>query len=150
MNINIATWGRLVRRAIPTVSTNSFSPQGAETGHSSLPGSPTPCRYGTPTPDRQITPTVRTRLGSHVSFISCSDPLVTKLDFDKEPTPGPKHYPASEVAVEPPALLNLPDNKDEVRVWFCRVLSAKAEPLSSYGSFVTCFSSRPSERSVLV
>uniref|UniRef100_A0A3P9K1P0 protein kinase C n=3 Tax=Oryzias TaxID=8089 RepID=A0A3P9K1P0_ORYLA len=87
MNINIATWGRLVRRAIPTVSTNSFSPQGAETGHSSLPGSPTPC----------------------------SDPLVTKLDFDKEPTPGPKHYPASEVAVEPPALLNLPDNKDEVR-----------------------------------
>uniref|UniRef100_A0A673AKG2 protein kinase C n=1 Tax=Sphaeramia orbicularis TaxID=375764 RepID=A0A673AKG2_9TELE len=45
MNINIATWGRLVRRAIPTVSTNSFSPQAAETGHSSLPGSPTPSRY---------------------------------------------------------------------------------------------------------
>uniref|UniRef100_A0A8D3DPI7 protein kinase C n=1 Tax=Scophthalmus maximus TaxID=52904 RepID=A0A8D3DPI7_SCOMX len=44
MNINIATWGRLVRRAIPTVSTNSFSPQAAETGPSSLPGSPTPCR----------------------------------------------------------------------------------------------------------
>uniref|UniRef100_A0A8D3CMU2 protein kinase C n=1 Tax=Scophthalmus maximus TaxID=52904 RepID=A0A8D3CMU2_SCOMX len=43
MNINIATWGRLVRRAIPTVSTNSFSPQAAETGPSSLPGSPTPC-----------------------------------------------------------------------------------------------------------
>uniref|UniRef100_A0A8C9ZHQ5 protein kinase C n=1 Tax=Sander lucioperca TaxID=283035 RepID=A0A8C9ZHQ5_SANLU len=42
MNINIATWGRLVRRAIPTVSTNSFSPQAAEIGHSSLPGSPTP------------------------------------------------------------------------------------------------------------
>ncbi|XP_024119384.1 serine/threonine-protein kinase N2 [Oryzias melastigma] len=83
MNINIATWGRLVRRAIPTVSTNSFSPQGAETGHSSLPGSPTPC----------------------------SDPLVTKLDFDKEPTPGPKHYTAAEVAVEPPT----PDNKDEVQ-----------------------------------
>uniref|UniRef100_A0A8C9ZLF7 protein kinase C n=1 Tax=Sander lucioperca TaxID=283035 RepID=A0A8C9ZLF7_SANLU len=45
MNINIATWGRLVRRAIPTVSTNSFSPQAAEIGHSSLPGSPTPSRY---------------------------------------------------------------------------------------------------------
>lgn len=45
MNINIATWGRLVRRAIPTVSTNSFSPQAAETGPSSLPGSPTPSRY---------------------------------------------------------------------------------------------------------
>uniref|UniRef100_A0A8C2ZVQ6 protein kinase C n=1 Tax=Cyclopterus lumpus TaxID=8103 RepID=A0A8C2ZVQ6_CYCLU len=43
MNINIATWGRLVRRAIPTVSTNSFSPQAVETGTSSLPGSPTPC-----------------------------------------------------------------------------------------------------------
>uniref|UniRef100_A0A8C7HN33 protein kinase C n=1 Tax=Oncorhynchus kisutch TaxID=8019 RepID=A0A8C7HN33_ONCKI len=39
MNINIATWGRLVRRALPTVS-----PQVAETGISSLPGSPTPIR----------------------------------------------------------------------------------------------------------
>uniref|UniRef100_A0A8C6MEU4 protein kinase C n=1 Tax=Nothobranchius furzeri TaxID=105023 RepID=A0A8C6MEU4_NOTFU len=36
MNINIATWGRLVRRAIPAVSSNSFSPQAAETGASSL------------------------------------------------------------------------------------------------------------------
>uniref|UniRef100_A0A8C4EGP0 protein kinase C n=1 Tax=Dicentrarchus labrax TaxID=13489 RepID=A0A8C4EGP0_DICLA len=45
MNINIATWGRLVRRAIPTVSTNSFSPQAAETGPSSLPGSPTPSSF---------------------------------------------------------------------------------------------------------
>uniref|UniRef100_A0A669CVC2 protein kinase C n=1 Tax=Oreochromis niloticus TaxID=8128 RepID=A0A669CVC2_ORENI len=48
MNINIATWGRLVRRAIPTVSTNSFSPQAAETGSSSLPGSPTPSREEEP------------------------------------------------------------------------------------------------------
>uniref|UniRef100_A0A8C5C2X3 protein kinase C n=1 Tax=Gadus morhua TaxID=8049 RepID=A0A8C5C2X3_GADMO len=38
MNINIATWGRLVRRAIPTVSTNSFSPQAADSGPSSQPG----------------------------------------------------------------------------------------------------------------
>uniref|UniRef100_A0A8C5CL07 protein kinase C n=1 Tax=Gadus morhua TaxID=8049 RepID=A0A8C5CL07_GADMO len=45
MNINIATWGRLVRRAIPTVSTNSFSPQAADSGPSSQPGSPTPSRY---------------------------------------------------------------------------------------------------------
>lgn len=45
MNINIATWGRLVRRAIPTVSSNSFSPQVPETGQSSLPGSPTPSRW---------------------------------------------------------------------------------------------------------
>uniref|UniRef100_A0A3B4ET67 protein kinase C n=1 Tax=Pundamilia nyererei TaxID=303518 RepID=A0A3B4ET67_9CICH len=72
MNINIATWGRLVRRAIPTVSTNSFSPQAAETGSSSLPGSPTP-----------------------------SDPLVTKLDFDKEPTPGPKRYSIPDDIREP-------------------------------------------------
>uniref|UniRef100_A0A8C7HW21 protein kinase C n=1 Tax=Oncorhynchus kisutch TaxID=8019 RepID=A0A8C7HW21_ONCKI len=42
MNINIATWGRLVRRAIPTVSTNSYSPQVPEIGPSSLPDSPTP------------------------------------------------------------------------------------------------------------
>uniref|UniRef100_A0A8C7HU15 protein kinase C n=1 Tax=Oncorhynchus kisutch TaxID=8019 RepID=A0A8C7HU15_ONCKI len=35
MNINIATWGRLVRRAIPTVSTNSYSPQVPEIGRPS-------------------------------------------------------------------------------------------------------------------
>uniref|UniRef100_A0A8C7ML83 protein kinase C n=1 Tax=Oncorhynchus kisutch TaxID=8019 RepID=A0A8C7ML83_ONCKI len=75
MNINIATWGRLVRRAIPTVSTNSYSPQVPEIGPSSLPDSPTPTRCGT-FPSSDI-----------------SDPLVTKLDFDKEPTSGPKHYP---------------------------------------------------------
>lgn len=86
MNINIATWGRLVRRAIPTVSTNSFSPQAADTGPSSLPGSPTPS----------------------------SDPLVTKLDFDKEPTPGPKHYPAPDDIREPLVQDQLP-NKEEVQ-----------------------------------
>uniref|UniRef100_A0A4W4H4X4 protein kinase C n=1 Tax=Electrophorus electricus TaxID=8005 RepID=A0A4W4H4X4_ELEEL len=45
MNINIATWGRLVRRAIPSVS-NSFSPQqipelATESSRSSQPTSPT-------------------------------------------------------------------------------------------------------------
>uniref|UniRef100_A0A3Q1EKS8 protein kinase C n=1 Tax=Acanthochromis polyacanthus TaxID=80966 RepID=A0A3Q1EKS8_9TELE len=84
MNINIATWGRLVRRAIPTVSTNSFSPQAAETG-----------------------PTVL--LSTH------SDPLVTKLDFDKEPTPGPKHYPAPDNIREPLVQHKIPD-KEEVQV----------------------------------
>uniref|UniRef100_A0A3Q3ISQ8 protein kinase C n=1 Tax=Monopterus albus TaxID=43700 RepID=A0A3Q3ISQ8_MONAL len=87
MNINVATWGRLVRRAIPSVSTNSFSPQAAETGHSSLPGSPTPS----------------------------SDPLVTKLDFDKEPTPGPKHYPAPDDIREPLAQNKMP-NREAVQV----------------------------------
>uniref|UniRef100_A0A665UFB7 protein kinase C n=1 Tax=Echeneis naucrates TaxID=173247 RepID=A0A665UFB7_ECHNA len=69
MNINIATWGRLVRRAIPT------------TGPSSLPG----------------------------------DPLVTKLDFDKEPTPGLKHYPAPDNTREPLVQDKMPD-KEEVQV----------------------------------
>ncbi|XP_030629130.1 serine/threonine-protein kinase N2 isoform X2 [Chanos chanos] len=67
MNINIATWGRLVRRAIPSV--NSFSPQVTDTGPSNDPASPTPS----------------------------SDLTVTKLDFDKEPTPGPKHYSPANI-----------------------------------------------------
>uniref|UniRef100_A0AAQ5XI51 protein kinase C n=1 Tax=Amphiprion ocellaris TaxID=80972 RepID=A0AAQ5XI51_AMPOC len=90
MNINIATWGRLVRRAIPTVSTNSFSPQAAETGPSSLPGSPTPS----------------------------SDPLVTKLDFDKEPTPGPKHYPVPDNIREPLVQHKIPDKEEEQQFHF--------------------------------
>uniref|UniRef100_A0A6Q2XEW1 protein kinase C n=1 Tax=Esox lucius TaxID=8010 RepID=A0A6Q2XEW1_ESOLU len=93
MNINIATWGRLVRRAIPTVSTNSYSPQVPETGPSSLPGTPTPARYGAGI--NVLACTLET--GPHnlppVLSSDVSDPLVTKLDFDKEPTPGPKHYP---------------------------------------------------------
>uniref|UniRef100_A0A8C7HRC0 protein kinase C n=2 Tax=Oncorhynchus TaxID=8016 RepID=A0A8C7HRC0_ONCKI len=91
MNINIATWGRLVRRAIPTVSTNSYSPQVPEIGPSSLPDSPTPT----------------------------SDPLVTKLDFDKEPTSGPKHYPLPAGIREPLAQDNkLPDKEEvQVRTW---------------------------------
>ncbi|XP_057193806.1 serine/threonine-protein kinase N2 [Triplophysa rosa] len=42
MNINIATWGRLVRRAIPSM--NTLSPETGQIGHSdahSLPGDPT-------------------------------------------------------------------------------------------------------------
>ncbi|XP_015260528.1 PREDICTED: serine/threonine-protein kinase N2-like [Cyprinodon variegatus] len=85
MNINIATWGRLMRRAIPNLSTNSFSPQAPEMGHGSVPGSPTPSSY----------------------------PLVTKLDFDKEAAPGAKHYAAPDDARDPPAQNKMP-NKDEV------------------------------------
>ncbi len=44
-----------------------------------------------------------------------SDPLVTKLDFDKEPTPGPKHYPAPETIREPLAQDKMPD-REEVQV----------------------------------
>ncbi|KAK6302421.1 serine/threonine-protein kinase N2 isoform X2 [Coregonus clupeaformis] len=86
MNINIATWGRLVRRAIPTGS----SPQVPETGPSSLPGSPTPTS-------------------------AISEPLVTKLDFDKEPTPGPKHYPVPAGIREPLAQDNKLPDKEEVQ-----------------------------------
>uniref|UniRef100_A0A8C7UFK9 protein kinase C n=1 Tax=Oncorhynchus mykiss TaxID=8022 RepID=A0A8C7UFK9_ONCMY len=67
MNINIATWGRLVRRALPTVS-----PQ----------------------------VTLSLRCGTFPSS-PISEPLVTKLDFDKEPTPGPKHYPVPAGIREP-------------------------------------------------
>lgn len=46
--MSIGTWGRLVRRAIPSPN-NSFSPQVAElvaeTGHSSHPGTPALRRY---------------------------------------------------------------------------------------------------------
>uniref|UniRef100_A0AAZ3S8C5 protein kinase C n=1 Tax=Oncorhynchus tshawytscha TaxID=74940 RepID=A0AAZ3S8C5_ONCTS len=90
MNINIATWGRLVRRAIPTVSTNSYSPQVPEIGPSSLPDSPTPTS-------------------------DISDPLVTKLDFDKEPTSGPKHYPLPAGIREPLAQDNKLPDKEEVQ-----------------------------------
>uniref|UniRef100_A0A665UF49 Uncharacterized protein n=1 Tax=Echeneis naucrates TaxID=173247 RepID=A0A665UF49_ECHNA len=132
MNINIATWGRLVRRAIPTVSTNSFSPQAAETGPSSLPGSPTPSRYPTAIKDSDCLlcvphyvfeiHKVNTFTGSvaaaFMSFLSStspnSDPLVTKLDFDKEPTPGLKHYPAPDNTREPLVQDKMPD-KEEVQ-----------------------------------
>uniref|UniRef100_A0A674CRN3 protein kinase C n=1 Tax=Salmo trutta TaxID=8032 RepID=A0A674CRN3_SALTR len=89
MNINIATWGRLVRRAIPTVSTNSYSPQVPEIGCGTFPSS------------------------------DISDPLVTKLDFDKEPTSGPKHYPLPAGIREPMAQDNkLPDKEEvQVRTW---------------------------------
>lgn len=112
MNINIATWGRLVRRAIPTVSTNSFSPQAAEMGHGSLPGSPTPCRY----PHAQSqTEDIHRRFFIQKISLPHSDPLVTKLDFDKEPTPGPKHYPLPDNIREPQVQDKIPD-KEEVQV----------------------------------
>uniref|UniRef100_A0A674AL64 protein kinase C n=2 Tax=Salmo trutta TaxID=8032 RepID=A0A674AL64_SALTR len=102
MNINIATWGRLVRRALPTVS-----PQVAETGTSSLPGSPTPTRC------------VYVCVCGTFPSSPISEPLVTKLDFDKEPTPGPKHYPVPAGIREPLAQDNkLPDKEEvQVRIW---------------------------------
>ncbi|XP_053447124.1 serine/threonine-protein kinase N2 isoform X3 [Nycticebus coucang] len=71
MNINIATWGRLVRRAIPTVNhSGTFSPQ---------------------TPVPTTVPVVDV----HVPELAppTSDSTVTKLDFDLEPEPplAPPH-----------------------------------------------------------
>ncbi|XP_070261622.1 serine/threonine-protein kinase N2 isoform X1 [Myotis yumanensis] len=67
MNINIATWGRLVRRAIPTVNhSGTFSPQ---------------------TPGPATVPVVDVRIPELAS--PTSDSTVTKLDFDLEPEPPP-------------------------------------------------------------
>ncbi|XP_004263046.1 serine/threonine-protein kinase N2 isoform X2 [Orcinus orca] len=65
MNINIATWGRLVRRAIPTVN------------HS-----------GTFSPQAPVPPTVPV-VDVHIPELAppASDSAVTKLDFDLEPEP---------------------------------------------------------------
>uniref|UniRef100_A0A4W5RQ25 Protein kinase N2 n=1 Tax=Hucho hucho TaxID=62062 RepID=A0A4W5RQ25_9TELE len=81
MNINIATWGRLVRRALPTVS-----------------------------PQVALSLTCGTFPSSPIS-----EPLVTKLDFDKEPTPGPKHYPVPAGIREPLAQDNKLPDKEEVQ-----------------------------------
>uniref|UniRef100_A0A672LHJ7 protein kinase C n=1 Tax=Sinocyclocheilus grahami TaxID=75366 RepID=A0A672LHJ7_SINGR len=73
MNINIATWGRLVRRAIPSVNT-SFSPQadlGSALSSETVPIDP---RY------------------FMICLLSFSDPTVTKLDFDKPVTPSSKRH----------------------------------------------------------
>uniref|UniRef100_A0A671K4S4 Serine/threonine-protein kinase N2 n=1 Tax=Sinocyclocheilus anshuiensis TaxID=1608454 RepID=A0A671K4S4_9TELE len=77
MNINIATWGRLVRRAIPSINT-SFSPQ-ADLG-SALSSETAPIGH----PDAHSLP---------------SDPTVTKLDFDKPATPSSKRH-SIEVEIE--------------------------------------------------
>ncbi|XP_043941567.1 serine/threonine-protein kinase N2 [Protopterus annectens] len=67
MNINIATWGRLVRRAIPTVNNSgTFSPQ-------------TPLPTSVSIGD--------TRISEPTSPISESP--VAKLEFDTEPAPTP-------------------------------------------------------------
>lgn len=47
-----------------------------------------------------------------------SDPLVTKLDFDKERTPGPKHYPTQDNYQEPLVQDKLSD-REEVQVQSC-------------------------------
>uniref|UniRef100_A0A8C9DI40 Serine/threonine-protein kinase N2 n=1 Tax=Prolemur simus TaxID=1328070 RepID=A0A8C9DI40_PROSS len=75
MNINIATWGRLVRRAIPTVNhSGTFSPQ---------------------TPVPTTVPVVDVRIPELAP--PASDSTVTKLDFDLEPEPPPAPPRASSL-----------------------------------------------------
>uniref|UniRef100_A0A8D2AP67 Serine/threonine-protein kinase N2 n=1 Tax=Sciurus vulgaris TaxID=55149 RepID=A0A8D2AP67_SCIVU len=75
MNINIATWGRLVRRAIPTVNhSGTFSPQ---------------------TPVHATVPVVDVRIPELAP--PASDSTVTKLDFDLEPEPPPAPPRASSL-----------------------------------------------------
>uniref|UniRef100_A0A8B9HTA3 protein kinase C n=1 Tax=Astyanax mexicanus TaxID=7994 RepID=A0A8B9HTA3_ASTMX len=92
MNINIATWGRLVRRAIPSVN-NSFSPPVAELG-SAL--SPEPGAIGHPD-----------------SPPLSSDPTVAKLDFDKGATPpSNRHSNSVELEEELPTKDKVPDGRE--------------------------------------
>ncbi|XP_078188494.1 serine/threonine-protein kinase N2 isoform X6 [Callithrix jacchus] len=75
MNINIATWGRLVRRAIPTVNhSGTFSPQA---------------------PGPTTVPVVDVRIPELAP--PASDSTVTKLDFDLEPEPPPAPPRASSL-----------------------------------------------------
>ncbi|XP_021499100.1 serine/threonine-protein kinase N2 isoform X3 [Meriones unguiculatus] len=75
MNINIATWGRLVRRAIPTVNhSGTFSPQ---------------------TPVPATVSVVDARIPELAP--PASDSTVTKLDFDLEPEPPPAPPRASSL-----------------------------------------------------
>ncbi|XP_076846518.1 serine/threonine-protein kinase N2 [Brachyhypopomus gauderio] len=93
MNINIATWGRLVRRAIPSVS-NSFSPPVVELGSGLGPDTGSPSH-----PD--------------ISSLS-SDPTVTKLNFDKGASPPTSRRPFSvELDDEDSETLDkVPDGKE--------------------------------------
>uniref|UniRef100_A0A673H8M4 protein kinase C n=1 Tax=Sinocyclocheilus rhinocerous TaxID=307959 RepID=A0A673H8M4_9TELE len=83
--MSIGTWGRLVRRAIPSPN-NSFSPQVAVLA-------------------------VLSRVCLCLSALS-SDPVVTKLDFDKDATP--KHY--SPVSIREVLPEDKIPNKEQERV----------------------------------
>ncbi|XP_012695062.1 serine/threonine-protein kinase N2 isoform X2 [Clupea harengus] len=92
MNINIATWGRLVRRAIPSVN-NSYSPQVPELSEL--------------VPESTSTGST----GSADSPTLSSNTTVTKLDFDKEDNPLHKRH---SIAVDMGETLvegKLPDGK---------------------------------------
>ncbi|XP_040983975.1 serine/threonine-protein kinase N2 isoform X2 [Harpia harpyja] len=96
MNINIATWGRLVRRAIPTVNhSGTFSPQ-----------APVPATG--PVVDAHIPELT----------LPASDSPVAKLDFELEPEPPPAPPRASSLGeiCESSSEIKAPDvpSQDEV------------------------------------
>uniref|UniRef100_A0A4W4FRW1 protein kinase C n=1 Tax=Electrophorus electricus TaxID=8005 RepID=A0A4W4FRW1_ELEEL len=91
MNINIATWGRLVRRAIPSVN-NSFSPPVAELGSALNPES-----------------------GPHGHPDLSRDPTVTKLNFDKTASPpATRHARTAELEEEEEPVMQdkVPEGKE--------------------------------------
>ncbi|KAK1796795.1 hypothetical protein P4O66_009814 [Electrophorus voltai] len=91
MNINIATWGRLVRRAIPSVN-NSFSPPVAELGSALNPES-----------------------GPHGHPDLSRDPTVTKLNFDKTASPpATRHARTAELEQEEEPVMQdkVPEGKE--------------------------------------
>ncbi|XP_015210724.1 serine/threonine-protein kinase N2 isoform X3 [Lepisosteus oculatus] len=93
MNINIATWGRLMRRAIPSVNNSSaFSPQVSELSSES------------PSTTQPSSPT------------SPSDQTVMKLDFDREPTPTPKLQSTAVETREPLPESKIPDRQVQVLI----------------------------------
>ncbi|XP_028943313.1 serine/threonine-protein kinase N2 isoform X4 [Antrostomus carolinensis] len=96
MNINIATWGRLVRRAIPTVNhSGTFSPQAA-------------------------VPASGPVVDAHIPELTlpASDSPVAKLDFELEPEPPPAPPRASSLGeiCESSSEIKAPDvlSQDEV------------------------------------
>ncbi|KAM7014287.1 serine/threonine-protein kinase N2 [Melozone crissalis] len=96
MNINIATWGRLVRRAIPTVNhSGTFSPQAAVPATGQV-------------VDAQLAELT----------LPAGDSPVAKLDFELEPEPPPAPPRASSLAeiCESSSEIKAPDvpSQDEV------------------------------------
>uniref|UniRef100_A0A4W5NW69 Protein kinase N2 n=1 Tax=Hucho hucho TaxID=62062 RepID=A0A4W5NW69_9TELE len=109
MNINIATWGRLVRRAVPTVSTNSYSPQVPEIGPSSLPGSPTPTSPHCPILLRSVFYLLQDALASFDFLNKRNSIAVKSSDLDRRDN-------VVEQEIQPPDLeLTAIQNDTEIR-----------------------------------
>uniref|UniRef100_A0A670ZKP4 Protein kinase N2 n=1 Tax=Pseudonaja textilis TaxID=8673 RepID=A0A670ZKP4_PSETE len=88
MNINIATWGRLVRRAIPTVNhTGTFSPQASVPATVSV-GDAHISGLGSPTSDSPVG-----KLVFELDSEPVCPPRLSSLGEISEPSPEPKSPP---------------------------------------------------------